>query len=390
MDISDTRTSGASVRYFDDQLMAVIVRNCEGHRSTRLVCKSWRDTHDNSDNVVGYSYEKLLQLKTPKDATAAEGCLSWCRRLGSKLKGAHVIVTSTWWLLPCSPLLSWTALVHLILDFDGVPQLTSLEPLAQLKNLKQLQIWRMEGVSCLQPLISFVQLEDLDLQDCENITDLQPLSSLTSLHRLSVYGCGIDDLSSLSLTNLQRLSCCVPSCAGISSLVGLTSCCFHSGFEADYEMPDEGWEEFQHLPHLAELEVRVSYILDGFSCLQSSSLTSLDLWRPNGPFEPADFLGVRNLRELQLYGGCEETLDFSQISVLRKLEVLKICEYEGEVLHLSTLTSLSSLTGLSCIYCSQTDTPVDLSVLVDRGVQVRYYPVRQWPSSSDDDSDSEA
>ena len=315
-------------------------------------------------------WKELPHLSTPKDATAAEGCLSWCRRLGSKLKGAHVSVTSTWWLLPCSPLLSWTGIVDLIIEVNKVPGLSSLKPLTQLQNLKRFRICSMGGLSSLQPLSSLVQLEYLSLQECENITDLQPLSSLTSLQCLCVYECGIEDLSSLYLPKLQGLGCSAPSCAGISALVGLTSCTFIAGMDAECELGGEDWEEFQHLPHLAELEIRAASILDGFSSLRSSSLTSLDLFRPYKPFGPADFSGVRNLRELQLYGATEDIVDFSQISVLRKLEVLKICHYEGEAMHLSTLTSLSSLTALSCISCHQTDPPVDLSVLVDRGVQV--------------------
>ena len=381
MDCSASRTNPASLNDLGDQLLEVIVLKCKGSGSTRLVCNTWKTIVDNSDSPFCKPFgpvtthtlkvQQRAYLKTPKNASAAEGCLSWCRRQGVRIRDLELSVESPWWLLPCSPLMSWTDLSRLELDIS-TPQLTSLEPIAPLTNLKHLRIWDMEGLSSLQSLSSLPQLELLCLQDCQNITDLQPLTNLTHLTWLGVYNCGIEDLRSLSLPGLQFLGCSAISCSGISTISSLTSLAFDAGQYGDFDLTEEEWEEFQHLPSLAELRISMNSF-GCFSCLRSSSLTELEICGALCTVTAADLRGVQNLRKLCLTL-CFDIKDFSPLSNLRNLEELIIADIAIGDLDVHSLTSLSCLTGLrsiSFLNCGKlNDPPVDLSVLRGKGVRI--------------------
>jgi hypothetical protein len=205
----------------------------------------------------------------------------------------------------------------------------------------------MDGLSSLQPLVCLSKLKVLALQDCKNVTDLEQLNQLTSLTCLCTYGCGIDDLSSLSLQSLDSLACKAPSCHGLSNLTSLTALTFFVDEYADADLPQEDWEEFQHLPKLVNLELR-NMSMDHFRYLRVGSLTELETWGGTGALTAADLQGIQGLRKLCL-SLCFDMEDLSPLSTLRNLEELSVVEHgglkEGPSLHVSSLTSLRCLTG---------------------------------------------
>ncbi len=83
-------------------------------------------------------------------------------------------------------------------------KISDIEPLAKLSNLQELLLWNNK-ISDLQPLAKLTSLQELDLR-FNQVSDLEPLAKLTNLQKLDLSENQVSDLSSLAkLTNLQKL-----------------------------------------------------------------------------------------------------------------------------------------------------------------------------------------
>ncbi len=97
-------------------------------------------------------------------------------------------------------------LVNLRILYCWNNEITSLEPLSGLVNLKTLYCYR-NNITTLEPLSELVNLRELHCSDNE-ITSLEPLSELVNLQTLYCHENKITSLEPLSrLVNLQTLYC---------------------------------------------------------------------------------------------------------------------------------------------------------------------------------------
>ena len=364
MIISTMRT----VQDLTDELLHVILRQCHAVGSVRLVCRKWKDISDSHDDPLPRSknpvYSEHSCLRTPMDVATAEGCLSWCRRHGHKLKDVELHLINSWWLFPSSPLFLIRNLKNLVLSAQDECGITSLEPLAQLTGLEELDISNMHEVSSLQPLTSLSRLEHLQISECSEVFDLSPLNPLSCLTSLAVFYCDLhNDLEGLQLPNLREISFNLTSFWGLSGLASLTRI-WHQLADDPGDIGEADLRQLQPLSALQELTIDIG-CMDQFSAMQSSSLTTLELRATTGQLSAASLCGVPKLKSLVLTD-CYDFADLSPLSTLRHLEVLDIRDIEAsnvDLDSLTTLTGLSSFKKLSVYMPPRMRSRVDLSAL---------------------------
>ena len=147
-----------------------------------------------------------------------------------------------------SALKNLTALTELDLRSVGA---TDIGPLSKLVNLRSLRL--CGDIDSLEPIASLARLEELELSYCETIDDLSTLSRLSLLRRLDIEATTVRDPSELNdLKGLRELN--ISNCTGIRSLSSLAPLYPHlerleiavEQMKAMEDFPDEfqsGWYE---------------------------------------------------------------------------------------------------------------------------------------------------
>ena len=367
-----------------DPLVERIVLLSKEDRNVRIVCKHWRNVIDHSHTpfpLRASIYRRpAALLKTPKDPDASKGCLVWCRRNGKRLISVEVVVSNTWWYLPSAPLRHLCNATRLRIigndDLPKLPETQSLQLLSPLTSLQHLDVWFLPVHSNqLQSLSCLTALQHLDFTGCEDIRDLKTIGQLTSLTGLCVEDCGIGmEISDLaSLPQLQSLSMAgvVDSIHGVSKLIGLTH--FHWR-EDDLRCKGEQLQELKCLSKLRNLHLCVADF-DTFAYLQSSTITSLELWCL-GETGSSELTGLPNLRQLCLRSS-ESVVDLSGLGALKHLRVLDVQETYTipDDMYQLDAKSLRGLTNLKVLYMASTnvnDTAEALSPLRLAGVKIMF------------------
>lgn len=92
------------------------------------------------------------------------------------------------------------------LEIQQSLQLTSLEGVAQLVNLKELKLVQCSNLTVIREL-KFIHLETIELESCQKIDQLETLLCLPDLKCISLNKCGsITDLNGISKLNLDSLT----------------------------------------------------------------------------------------------------------------------------------------------------------------------------------------
>ena len=136
--------------------------------------------------------------------------IAWVVELGGQVyfhsgnqNGSHPLVISderSWWGQTKDNWLGeWVQAV--LLDNS---QVIDLSPLAELKNLKRLDLWSTE-VSDLTPLAELKMLKELELQQSQ-VSDLSPLIELKNLSYLGLMSTPVGD------EQVQKLRLALPNC----------------------------------------------------------------------------------------------------------------------------------------------------------------------------------
>ncbi len=226
------------------------------------------------------------------------------------------------------------------LNLAGGTEMTDLQPLAALTNLRHLGLSFCTGVTDLQPLASLTNLEFLDLSVCTGVTDLQPLAGLADLRSLDLRGCtGVTDLRPVArLANLRhlRLAFCT-RVTDLQLLAGLTN----------LELLDlsgcTGLTDLESLAALTNLQsLRMSgciAVTDLHPLAGLANLGSLDLSVCGRLTELQPLAGLANLQKLDL-AFCTGVTDLRPLASLTKLELL-------DLLGCTEITALQPLAGLA-------------------------------------------
>ena len=232
-----------------------------------------------------------------------------------------------------SPLIGLTSLEALSLPLPS--RILDLSPLAGLTNLKELSIsgeWRenppVNEIKDFSPLASLSQMENLNMV-VTDLKDLSFLSGMTGLTRLRISGTVLtEDLTALKgLTNLKDLKLDtygLQSMSGLEGMANLETLEIHDGTGCPFV------QDLSGLKGMTDL--RVLWLRDSGSAYQS--------YNP----DLASLSGLMNLEELIVPGGDGTVaLDLTPLSNLKKLRILRTgCN----AVDLAPLSGLKELTEL--------------------------------------------
>src|SRR6266487_909152 len=199
------------------------------------------------------------------------------------------------------------------LNLEHCGQLRDLSLLENLKQLTKLALGNCKQVKSLSPLENLEQLTKLSLAGCEQLKDLSPLENLEQLTELRLEGCEqLRDLSPLlSLKRLASLSLYLFDLEDLNSLASFTQLTNLYIFVND---------KVKDLSPLANLKRLKSLNLEFFRQLEDlsplASLTQLTVLRLVGCKQVKDLSPLANLSQLRI-------LDLSYFDRLPDLQVLK-------------------------------------------------------------------
>ncbi len=284
--------------------------------------------------------------------------------------------------------------------------LTSIAPLADLKNLKKLSLIT-EKVSDFTPLSGLTEIDDLyassdamapDLKWMSGMTkitklvvsggpnltslegipslpnlrfarfshaaaaDLTPILALPALTNLELTYCTLGDMSPLAkLANLSFLSLYGANVKDFSSLAGcakLKTLMYYATKDADYstlgtltqlEELKGGLTKLNdiswvvNLPNLKKFDLFAEYVTD-YSPLVKTNVQKMQIWNMNVPVDLKSLAGVTSLKELKLWS-LKDVTGFEALGTLTGLEQLifsSVNEKDG-IIDLSFMKNLKNL-----------------------------------------------
>ena len=270
-----------------------------------------------------------------------------------------------------------TALTELDLSGKNLTD-ADLISLAEMTDLKILDLRENSIISDLTPLSGLTSLEELYLPCPSAIQDVSPLAGLTELKQLSMNGnwnntppvCEVNDFSPLSnLVHLSRLEMVVTNLSDLSFLSGLTELTtlrlmgsvaaedltaiknltdlqeleVHSGGLKSMA----GIEGLTHLRSLRVINSTESLYLEDLSCL--ANLTNLQTLRfdANGLGSLHGLENLTQLQEADFYGNEATYVDVDPLRNLTNLKILRLPLHGQSVLfNIDGLAGLTNLTSL--------------------------------------------
>ena len=237
------------------------------------------------------------------------------------------------------------------LNLSGNTEITDLSPLSGLTNLEVLQLsdgnsMVYSELSDLTPLENLTNLRVLLIPDRSNIQDLSPLSQLTALEELSIMGSHHTEGGLIS--NLEPL-------AGLSHLRVLS-----------LNVGSADLSPLRNLASLESVEISGDIYVDDLSVF--SQLTNLKTLRLRGFREEAcptqtlePFSGLTQLQELVI--DLEGVQSFSGIEHLTALREVELFLSGGTYTNLDPFAALENLQSLSLSRSSRQDFTLDIQAL---------------------------
>ena len=237
------------------------------------------------------------------------------------------------------------------LNLSGNTEITDLSPLSGLTNLEVLQLsdgnsMVYSELSDLTPLENLTNLRVLLIPDRSNIQDLSPLSQLTALEELSIMGSHHTEGGLIS--NLEPL-------AGLSHLRVLS-----------LNVGSTDLSPLRNLASLESVEISGDIYVDDLSVF--SQLTNLKTLRLRGFREEAcptqtlePFSGLTQLQELVI--DLEGVQSFSGIEHLTALREVELFLSGGTYTNLDPFAALENLQSLSLSRSSRQDFTLDIQAL---------------------------
>ena len=237
------------------------------------------------------------------------------------------------------------------LNLSGNTEITDLSPLSGLTNLEVLQLsdgnsMVYSELSDLTPLENLTNLRVLLIPDRSNIQDLSPLSQLTALEELSIMGSHHTEGGLIS--NLEPL-------AGLSHLRVLS-----------LNVGSADLSPLRNLASLESVEISGDIYVDDLSVF--SQLTNLKTLRLRGFREEAcptqtlePFSGLTQLLELVI--NLEGVQSFSGIEHLTALREVELFLSGGTYTNLDPFAALENLQSLSLSRSSRQDFTLDIQAL---------------------------
>jgi Leucine-rich repeat (LRR) protein len=211
------------------------------------------------------------------------------------------------------------------LDLGDAEGLHDLRLVGRLRGLRSLNLNSCSELVDLTPLSSLSGLEALDLSSCYEVRDLGPLAHLEGLRSLDVSYCYVSELSPLAeLKGLTDLS--LEGCYQVSDVSAL------SGLRGLRSLSLFGCSEVSDLNPLVSIDRLTSV---GLSLSDTNPATGLQ-W----------VAGLHDLTALTLGFDGEGPIDLSPISVLRRLQTLRLEHPRslGDLQPLAEFRELRSLT----------------------------------------------
>ena len=282
-----------------------------------------------------------------------------------------------------------TALTELDLRGKNLTD-ADLISLAEMTDLKILDLRENSMISDLTPLSGLTSLEELYLPCPSAIQDVSPLAGLTELKQLSMNGnwnntppiCEVNDFSPLSnLVHLSRLEMVVTNLSDLSFLSGLTELTTlrllgsvaAEDLTAIKELTNlqelevhtdglknaEGIEGLTNLKKLRILDNANSLYQEDLSCLSAMTKLQIVRFEVNGL---ASFHGIENLTKLQeadFYGSDATYTDLDPLKNLKNLQYLRLPNHTvGTVFNGDGLTELTNLRELNMDYSIESLEPL--------------------------------
>ena len=225
---------------------------------------------------------------------------------------------------------------------DGDRQTLDLTPLAELTNLRVLELTNYE-ITDLTPLAGLTQLDDLYLNritlEEAPAPDLTPLAGLTNLRTLWISGCFITDLTPLAgLTKLGLLTLHDNLIEDITPLAGLTSLSYLT-------LSRNSIEDVTPLAGLTNLRTLNldKTLIDDIAPL--AGLTKLWVLNLSGNWQIVDIAPLANMADLTtLTLSFNQGMDVSPLLELNKLRTLTL-HFEANA-DVSPLVELNNLPHL--------------------------------------------
>ena len=212
--------------------------------------------------------------------------------------------------------------------------ISDIRPLAKLKKLKTLKIFR-NSIDDISPLSNLTQLQELTILD-GFVRDISPLSKLKQLSRLHIVANPITDFSPLSglaeLTYLSIHRTALSDLAVLSNLEKLTQLWLSNNNISDLS-PLKG------LTQLTTLSLYNNKISNIEPLSNLTNLTMLVMY--DNPV--SDISALANLQKLEALEFHEPIADISPLSALANLKFLRFLVPPPEIESLATMESLTSL-----------------------------------------------
>jgi internalin A len=253
------------------------------------------------------------------------------------------------------------------LDLSLCEGMTDLSPLSGLSGLQSLDLQDCVGVTDLSLLSGLLDLQSLNLSSCTGVTDLSPLSGLVGLEDLSLMDTGVTALSPLSglagLKSLDLTSIGVTDLSPLSSLSGLQSLGLAFSRLTDFS-------PLASLAGLKKLDLAFTGVTD-LSPLSGLALQSLNLQDCEGLTDLSPLSGLQGLQSLIL-SRCAGVTDLSPLSDLQDLQILILGSCRG-VMDLSPLAGLQALETLDLYNCGPAVPSNLLRSLVDNQSLTRLF-----------------
>jgi Leucine-rich repeat (LRR) protein len=236
------------------------------------------------------------------------------------------------------------------LDLSRATRVTSLEPLRGLTNLTSLNLSHAAGITSLEPLKGLTNLTSLNLSYAAGITSLEPLKALTNLRSLDLSrATRITSLEPLKgLTNLSSLD--LSAATGIASLEPLKGLTNLTSLNLSYAAGITRLEPLKALTNLTSLNLSYAAGITSLEPLKElTNLTSLTLSYAAGITSLEPLKGLTNLTSLNLYGATGIT-SLEPLKALTNLRSLDLTGATG----ITTLEPLKGLTNLRSLDVSRT------------------------------------
>ena len=212
-----------------------------------------------------------------------------------------------------------------VLGLNGVKsdkQISDIEAVARLRNLRVLDVSRCDSLSNLNPLGSLITLQSLYCGSCHSLRDLDPVAGLPRLKDLDV-----------------------SSCSSLNSLRGLAGSMALESLWLSYGRTLCDLGPLMEIATLNFLDVRGCYALSDLRVLaHMRGLTTLDLSWCHAVTDLSALVSLTGLRTL-CFRQCNSLRDLSPLASLVSLDTLIITGHESlsSVGYLSALTSLKHL-----------------------------------------------